>query len=675
MAKHAPNELINETSPYLLQHAHNPVKWVPWSDLAFEKARDENKLVIVSVGYSACHWCHVMEHESFEDEEVAALMNAQFICVKVDREERPDIDNLYMTAVQLMTGQGGWPLNCVVLPDGRPIYGGTYFNKKQWMNVLSNITEVNKTNKDKILEYAQNLMDGIKQAELIATTKYPENIEIEQALIKSTKNWKERFDNTNGGPNKVPKFPLPNNYLFLLRYAHLYADQEVLDHVNLTLTKMANGGIYDQLHGGFARYSTDGIWKLPHFEKMLYDNAQLVSLYCEAYRLTQNLLYKQVVEETLEFVMKEWMKPEGCFYSAYDADSEGEEGKFYVWEEDELKSVLEDDHALFADYFQVNDKGYWEHGNYILMRAEDISVILSKYNLKLEDLNSKINSCKDKLKEVAKKRIKPGLDDKSITSWNALMIKAFADAYATFGSKEYKKIAINSCEFILKHQVKETGELYRIYKNGNSKIDAFLDDYAFTIDALISVGTIDKNERYLKEAQRLNELVLSNFSNPTNPLFFYTNSKHQQLITQQTETSDNVIPSSNSQMALNLFALGKLLEKPNYIEKAQKMLHLFLGELANYGGGYSNWGCLALYLTKPFHEVAIVGNNVDEIFLSLHKHYFTNTILALSESDSKLPLLVDRWKENETLLYVCKNNTCGLPTKNVLEAIKQLEKT
>lgn len=674
MAQHQANALINESSPYLLQHAYNPVNWVPWSNTAFELAKKENKLVIVSVGYSACHWCHVMEHESFEDVEVAALMNDHFVSVKVDREERPDVDNLYMTAVQLMTGHGGWPLNCIVLPDGRPIYGGTYFNKKQWMNVLKNIVQVFETDKAKVEEYANSLTEGIKQAELVATTKYPEHMDIEDAVIKGMQKWKERFDRINGGPNKVPKFPLPNNYQYLLRYGYLYGDNEVLDHVNLTLTKMAHAGIYDQLHGGFARYSTDGIWKLPHFEKMLYDNAQLVSLYSEAYRLTKNELYKQVVSETLEFVTNEWLTPEGCFYSAYDADSEGEEGKYYVWSAEELKQILKDQYELFADYYQVNEVGYWEDGNYILMRIEALTDLLMKYGLTAEQVRTSIEACKDKLKATAKSRIKPGLDDKSITSWNALMVKGFADAFATFGNTAYKETAIKCMDFILENQLKQSGELLRIYKKGQSKIEAFLDDYAFTIDALLAVYTISKKESYLTKANELVSYVIENFSLPDGLLFYYTNTKHHQLITRQTETSDNVIPSSNSQMALNLFNLGKLLERSDYTERAHQMLHLFLAEMTGYGAGYSNWGCLALNFMKPFNELVIVGKHVDEIFKELHKHYFTNTILVVSENDSNLPLLKNRWKENETLIYVCRNNTCGLPTTQVNEALKTLEK-
>jgi uncharacterized protein len=674
MAKKEANALVNESSPYLLQHAYNPVNWVPWSTKAFEDAQKQNKLVIISVGYSACHWCHVMEHESFENEAVAALMNEHYISIKVDREERPDVDNLYMTAVQLMTGHGGWPLNCIALPDGRPIYGGTYFTKQQWLTVLTNITNLYKEDKEKALQFAKNLTDGIHQAELVTTTKYPKDLELEEALKKGVQKWKNSFDNEHGGPNRAPKFPLPNNYIFLLRYGFLYKDKEVLDHVNLTLTKMACGGIYDQLHGGFARYSTDGIWKLPHFEKMLYDNAQLVSLYCEAYRLTKNNLYKQVIEETLDFVMNEWLKPEGCFYSAYDADSEGEEGKFYVWSKEELRSILKDDFDVFAKCYEVNDHGYWEDGNYILMRSENWSKIAAEYQLSVDALNSKINSCKQKLKEVAAKRIKPGLDDKSITSWNALMAKGFADAYTCFGNVKYKEVALGCCDFILKNQWNENG-LHRIYKNGTTKIPAFLDDYAFTIDALLNASLIAQNEMYLLQAQKLMDHVLLNFKHDTSEIFYYTSIKANELITRQTETSDNVIPASNSQMALNLYHLGLLLQKPEYTEKATKMLHLFTGELAGYAPGYSNWSCLALYLTKPYKEVVVVGNNVNEILLDLHKHYFTNTTLVGSNKASELPLFKDRFQDGKTLIYVCKNNTCDLPVGTVLEAVKKLEDT
>lgn len=668
-----PNQLINESSPYLLQHAYNPVNWLPWGDEALKLAREQNRPVIISVGYSACHWCHVMEKESFEDKEVADLMNRYFISVKVDREERPDVDNLYMTAVQLMTGHGGWPLNCIALPDGRPIYGGTYFNKKQWMNVLRNVAEVFANDREKVTEYAANLSSGIKQAELVATSKYPEETNIPEALTRMIKNWKNRFDNEHGGPRKVPKFPMPGNYLFLLRYAHLLADEEVMQHVNLTLNKMANGGIYDQLHGGFARYSTDGYWKLPHFEKMLYDNAQLLSLYSEAFRLTGHKRYLEIINETTSFVMQEWRNSDGSFNSAYDADSEGEEGKYYVWTKEELVEILKDRYELFAAFYQVNETGYWEDGNYILMRKDDIALIAAEHQLTQKELETEISTCKVLLKQRAENRTKPGLDDKVITSWNAMMVKGFADAYLATGNEQYKQQAIDTTEFLLNHLKKDNGELYRIYKNGQKKVEAFLDDYAFFIDALLALYSISGHQRYLNEAFAFAELVIERFSHADNVLFYYTNTGYSELITRQSETSDNVIPSSNSQMALNLFNLSKHFYKPQWHERAEKMLGLFSAEMSEYGAGYSNWGCLALHLTKPFYEVVVVGKDVHDFFRHLGKHYFTNTILVQSEKPSDLPLLKGRDPEPQTRVFVCKNNACGLPVTSVNEVLKLLE--
>jgi uncharacterized protein YyaL (SSP411 family) len=665
------NSLIHESSPYLLQHAYNPVNWLAFSPEAFEKAKKEGKPVLISIGYSACHWCHVMEHESFEDEDVAKLMNENFINIKVDREERSDVDMIYMQAVQLMSGQGGWPLNCFVMPDGRPIYGGTYFNKQQWTNVLLNLSDLYKNQPGKVEEYAQNLTEGMKQAELITTQKQ-NDLELSKEVLKAgVNNWKNRFDNIDGGPNKAPKFPLPNNYLFLLRYSLLEKDRETLKHVHLTLQKMANGGIYDQLHGGFARYSTDIKWKVPHFEKMLYDNSQLVSLYCEAFQHSKNNLYAQVVKQTLDFIGEEWLNESGCFYSAYDADSEGEEGKYYVWTNEELKEALKENFDLFADYYSVSETGYWEQGNYILMRNENIAGLSVKYDLSIDMINETIEKCKSLLKIISAKRVKPGLDDKSIASWNALMCSAYARAYLTFGEEKYKKIALMSISFILKEMVQQNGKLYRTYKNKTSKINGFLEDYAFVIEALQTVYLLTQDENYLLKAKAFTELVLKEFNNSESEFLFYTDGESSELITRSTETGDNVIPSSNSQMALNLFYLGEHFSESSYIEKAAKMLKLVLEDFKHYAGGYSNWGCLALHLTYPFKQIAIVGNNVNEKLVELHKHGLTNAILAVSQNESKLPLLLNRYVKDETLIYVCENNACKIPVNTVEEAIKQ----
>ena len=667
------NSLIKETSPYLLQHAHNPVNWHPFSAKIFEIAKAENKPILISIGYSACHWCHVMEHESFEDSEVANIMNENFINIKVDREERSDVDMLYMQAVQLMTGRGGWPLNCFVLPDGRPFYGGTYFRKTQWIEVLNNLINLYKLESNKVLEYAEALTNGIKQAELISTSNKIDTLLTKELIQLSVKKWKTQLDEEHGGPNKAPKFPMPCNYQFLLRYAILEKDNALLNQVNLTLKKMAFGGIYDQLHGGFSRYSTDIIWKVPHFEKMLYDNAQLISLYTEAYNLTKNPLYKEIACDTLQFIENEWYKAEGYFYSAYDADSDGEEGKFYVWNQLDLKDLLGENFDVFSDYFEINDKGYWEHGNYILMRSENQIQLLTKFNLTKNELDHIILTCKNSLKQEAKSRLKPSLDDKTITSWNALICSAYSKAYLSFGEIKYKEIALTSINFITSQLTLVDGKLYRTYKNKCAKIDGFLEDYAFTIEALINVYLISQNQEFLNKAYNLCELTLSLFQNKESDFLFYTNNLSTDLILRTSEISDNVIPSSNSQMAHNLFMLGNYFGNTEWINRSKKMLSNLLEEFKNYGAGYSHWGSLALCYSYPFKEISIVGKHVNENLIQLYKHGVTNAIFTVSETNSDLPFLKNRYVENQTLFYVCENNTCNSPTKSLAETILQLE--
>jgi uncharacterized protein YyaL (SSP411 family) len=669
------NALINETSPYLLQHAHNPVNWVAWSPAVFEQAKKENKLVLISIGYSACHWCHVMEHESFENETVAAVMNTHFINVKIDREERPDVDMLYMSAVQLMAGQGGWPLNCFVLPDGRPVYGGTYFRREQWINILQNLHNLFEKEPEKVFEYATNLTEGIKQTELINHKKGEESFLNKSVLEKSIENWKKRFDNKLGGPNRAPKFPLPNNYSFLLKYGHLYNDNEVIKHVELTLQKMACGGIYDQLGGGFARYSVDVYWKIPHFEKMLYDNAQLVTLYCEAYRYNKSKLYAQVVFETLAFAERKWLDMEGGFYSAMDADSEGVEGKYYVWEKHELKELLKENYDVFADYYNVNEIGYWEDDNYVLVRTENTSEILVKHHLKEDGLEKIISDSKRILFETRLKRVRPGIDNKILTSWNALMCKAYCEAYLTFKNEHYKNMALRNSEFIKTHLMKKDNSLWRSYNNGKPKVDGFLDDYAFTIDAFISIYTISQNEEWLKLAQDICEYTLQHFHNKESDLFYYTAETGEKLLVRTSETSDNVIPASNSQMACNLYKLGKILGNNDYKEKASLMINHFSEEIMHYGSGFSNWASLYIDLLNDSYEVCIVGNHVNEILLKLYNHYLPNTIFVVSASASELDILKQRFVEGKTLIYICKNKACQKPTEDIKEAFEQLETT
>lgn len=664
-----PNSLINESSPYLLQHANNPVNWYAWNDTTLELAKKENKLLLVSIGYSSCHWCHVMEHESFEDAQVAKIMNDHFINIKVDREERPDVDMVYMGAVQLMTGQGGWPLNCFALPDGRPIYGGTYFPKQQWVNVLMNLADLFKTNPNKVYEYAANLADGLEHLEM-PKAKESAPFEIE-SLYKSVNKWKQVFDAEYGGSARAPKFPLPNNYLFLLNYNYYEQDFALKKHLDLTLTKMAWGGIYDQVGGGFSRYSVDVFWKVPHFEKMLYDNAQLISLYTQAYKQNPNELYKQVVYETSDFVERELMHPDGGFYSALDADSEGEEGKFYVWQKEELEGLLADNFPIFADYYCVNETGYWEHGNYILMRDKEESSIALKYQLDTSELRQRITESKQILFQTREKRVRPGLDNKVLASWNGLMCKALAEAYLVFDEVKFKNLSLKNAVYLLEHYCKPEGKLLRVI-NQTTSIAGFLEDYAFVIEAFIQVYVMTGDELWLLKAKELADYSLENFYSDNDNTFYFTDSSEEKLVVRKAEWSDNVIPASSSQMAINLRHLSVYFEDEYYYSVSENLLRATIAEIESYGPGYSNWASLLLQFLRPSAEVVIVGKSVDEKLLALYKQSPPNVIFAISDKASDLPLLKGRYEEGSTNIYVCKNKTCLLPTESVAEALAQI---
>ena len=666
------NTLINETSPYLLQHAHNPVDWFPWGDEALEKAKAENKLLLISIGYAACHWCHVMEHESFEDSVVAKRMNDNFVCIKVDREERPDIDQIYMNAVQLMSQRGGWPLNCFATSDGKPFFGGTYFPKDQWMNILDKVSGEWQTNPDKILEYANRLAEGIQQSEILPLNTDPALFE-KSTLANTVEKWAANFDNKQGGPNRAPKFPIPNNYQFLLRYAHLMDDPKTMEHVLLTLDKMAQGGIYDQIGGGFARYSTDIMWKAPHFEKMLYDNGQLVSLYAEAYQKTKKYLYKETVYETIEFVQRELMSSEYAFYSSLDADSEGEEGKFYVWKKEELQTILGNDFDVFAKYYNVNTKGLWEHGNYILLRDEDEKKFADKNDLTVEELKAFIGGCKEKLMALRDTRIRPGLDDKSLTSWNALMLNGLIDAYHVFGEDKFLDMALKNANFIVSKQVRHDGGLNHNYKEGRSTINGYLEDYCFTIEAFINMYTATLDEVWLKRADKLMQYSIAHFYDDKSGMFFFTSDLDKALIARKTEVGDNVIPGSNSSIAKGLFLLGHYLDNEGYLTKSETMLNNVQSQIPNYGSGYSNWGQLYLNRVYPFYEIAISGKSASDKISEMNQYYNPNKMILGATQESKLPLMEGKFVKGETMIYVCENKACQLPTTEISEAIKQLK--
>jgi uncharacterized protein YyaL (SSP411 family) len=666
------NDLIDETSPYLLQHAHNPVDWYAWNDETLKKAKDEDKLILVSIGYSACHWCHVMEHESFEDSVVAAYMNQNFICIKVDREERPDVDQVYMNAVQLMTGRGGWPLNCFALPDGRPLFGGTYFQKDQWMEVMDKVTGIWKNEREQAFEYATNLTQGVKQSELIVAN--PNEAKFEMADLDALwKKWSTLVDRVDGGPDRAPKFPIPNNFQYLMRYAHQTNNESVMDYVNTTLTKMARGGIYDQVGGGFARYSTDRMWKVPHFEKMMYDNGQLVSLYSEAYQKTGNVLYKETVEQTLDWIAKEMTTKKGAFYSALDADSDGEEGKYYVWKKEELETLLGDDFKLVKKYFNINSKGLWEHGNYILLREEDDEKVAKGLDLSVEDFKKKVIEIRGKLYDEREKRIRPGLDDKQLTSWNAIMMKGYIDAYRVFGNKDYLEVAEKNAQFILETQRKDDGGLWHNHKEGRSTINGFLEDYCFTIEALVALYQASFNQEYLEEAGKLCEYAIERFHDSESGMFYFNSKDDAALIARKMEVTDNVIPATNSSMAKALYLVGHMLNRQNYIDISTQMLNNVKPSFTDYGSWYSNWADLMLNHVEPFYEVAIVGEDCEKMRIEMERNYIPNKILLGSKKESMLPLLENKHVEGDTRIYVCVNKACQLPVGEVSEALGQMK--
>ena len=666
------NALINETSPYLLQHAHNPVNWHPWNKKTLDKAKREDKLLLISIGYSACHWCHVMEHESFEDSIVAKIMNDNFICVKVDREERPDVDQIYMTAVQLMNQRGGWPLNCIALPDGRPFWGGTYFRKNDWEKQITGLANAYQNDRARVLEFAEKLSNGIKQVEMVV--KNPKEEEFSwKDLDNMVSPWAERFDNTEGGSNGSPKFPMPNAYNFLLRYAHLSDNKEVLDHVELTLDKLAYGGIYDQIGGGFARYSTDKFWKAPHFEKMLYDNGQLVSLYSEAFLKFKNPLYKDVVFESLEFIERELLNETGAFYSALDADSEGEEGKFYVWNESQLQLFIRDDFPIFKDYYNVNSKGLWEHGNYILLREKTKQEIAKKHKISVSDLNSKIENWKQILMTERDKRIRPGLDDKSLTSWNALMLKGYIDAYMTFGEKHHLDIALRNANFIANTQLQSDGKLWHSYKDERSTINAYLEDYSITIAAFVKLYEATFEEKWLNLSEQMMEYTITHFYDKNSGMFFFTSDLDPELIDRKMEINDNVIPASNSVMANSLYNLGIILDKEHYKKMSRTMLNNIKEDMSSYGSGYANYANLMLKLIHPYYEVVVVGKDAHEKCLEINTEYKPNKLFIGSLEKSKIPLLEEKFVEGQTMIYVCENKVCQMPTTSIIKAQKLLK--
>lgn len=682
MNKKHTNKLINETSPYLLQHAHNPVDWYPWGDEALQKSINENKPILVSIGYSACHWCHVMERESFEDEGTAEIMNKHFVNIKIDREERPDLDHIYMDAVQAMSGSGGWPLNVFLTPDKKPFYGGTYFppvrayNRSSWKEVLLSISNSFKEKRDQIDSQAENLMQH-----LINANSFGLQIQSDEYSVFSKENADEIFKNIMvsadkewGGFGKAPKFLQTSSIRFLLRYYFIYKNDDALKQACLSLDKMIEGGLYDQIRGGFARYSTDTEWLVPHFEKMLYDNALLVSVLCEAYQLTGNEKYRAVIDETIEFVTEEMMNDEGGFYAAIDADSEGVEGKFYVWSKKEIETVLKKDADLFCTYYNVTEKGNFENEN-ILNSKEDAASFANRNNISLGKFSDIINNAKKVLLSERNKRIRPGTDDKVLLGWNALMNTAISEAFACTGNEKYRQLAIRNMNFLFdKLSRKSSIAFFHTWKNNQAKHPAFLDDYAFFIEGLIHLQEITGNTDWLLKAKNLAELVIDKFSENETGFFFYTPADISDVIVRKKEVYDGAVPSGNSVMAYNLYKLSVFLDKREWRERAEKLLNNLGNAIIRYPVSFGCWANLVFEVLSGGDEIAIVGKGCDKLKREVLKQYIPFRLLMSSEGGAdQFPMLSGKPATTPPSIYLCKEYSCQKPVQTLEDFVKLLK--
>lgn len=664
------NTLINETSPYLLQHAYNPVNWHGWNAETLEKARLEDKMLLVSIGYSACHWCHVMEHESFENEEIANIMNRHFICIKVDREERPDVDALYMQAVQLIHGGGGWPLNCFALPDGKPFYGGTYFRPTAWKELLESIAGLYNNQREALEKQAENILEGLKNDVFIGNLTLQKKLDGSVA-VKAHEKISKSFDRINGGLNGAPKFPMPNNLQFLTMFSILKNKPETIDFVGFTLDKMASGGIYDHLAGGFSRYSVDAAWKVPHFEKMLYDNAQLISLYSYFYLLTGSERHLQTAIDSAGFVLSELTSPQGYFYSALDADSEGEEGKFYLWTKNEISRVLKSNSDLILEYFGVDNEALWENGKNILVKTDDSVAFTKRKGIAPADFQLMLNNAKSALLAYRNTRIRPGLDDKSLTSWNSLMISALCHLFVSTENEKYYQASRKATDHILSNLMDENGTLFHSYKQ-QANIPGFLEDYALFAEALLNLYETCFDEKWLFKSLELCEIALKRFYDKTDGYFWFTSNENHDLVARKKEITEGVIPSSNSTMAKVLFILGRIFGRRDFVEISEKMMSGITENIAIYPSAFSNWGIVMLFQTENFYEIVITGKDSKQKASEILRHPYPAKFVLAADEKSSLTAFSNRFAERKSLIYVCSGNECKMPVESVIDATKLL---
>ena len=692
------NRLKDESSPYLLQHANNPVDWFAWNEEAFEKAKKEDKPVFLSIGYSTCHWCHVMAHESFEDEEAAALMNEVFVSIKVDREERPDIDNIYMSVCQMMTGSGGWPLSIFMTPDKKPFYAGTYFPKENrygrmgFVNLIKRIEELWKNDREEIVNSSNQAASALQQ---FSTESGGEKLD-EKILDAGFGELRDRFDEEYGGFASAPKFPSPHNLLFLLRYWRENKSANALAMVEKTLTEMRRGGIYDHIGFGFHRYSTDKEWLVPHFEKMLYDQAMLAIAYTEAYQATKNGLFKQTALEILEYVSRDMTSQDGGFYSAEDADSEGVEGKFYIWTSDELKSFLsEDEFNLTKRIFTVAEEGNYideaartKTGTNILHQKKAFKEIANELNIAEERLPDKISSIRKKIFEKRERRIHPSKDDKILTDWNGMMIAAYAKAARIFDDTELKDIAVKAADFVLNNMFNQKGRLLHRFKNGNAGISANIDDYAYFIFALLEIYEAGFETKYLTKAIALTKEALKYFWDEENGGFFFTASDSEKLLIRSKEFYDGAVPSGNSIMLNNLFMISRITGNNEFEVKAEKISAAASDNVARSPSAFSMMLAGLSSLMNPSFEIIFASKDIEsakEFIQKLNEIYLPNKVVVfVPQNENREELLKSaeylknyKMTNGKTTTYVCRNYSCELPTnspenmmKQILEAVK-----
>lgn len=668
------NLLFKASSPYLLQHANNPVYWREWNEESLLLAQQENKPLFISIGYAACHWCHVMARESFMNEEVAAFLNNHFIAIKIDREERPDIDHIYMDALHTIKGSGGWPLNAFALPDGKPFYAGTYFKTQQFLSVLKQLHQHYENNYTAVVDQALKITSNIKQHDKIITTE-TDKLNDRQFYLELYNTWKGRIDFLRGGFGNAPKFSLPVGWQFLLEFYKNTNNHEVLKAINNTLTAMANGGIFDQVGGGFARYSVDAYWRVPHFEKMLYDNGQLVSLYANAYLIDTNPLYKSVIEHTLKFVAELITDENGGFYASLNADSEGEEGTFYVFTKEEIETNFQSEIAEFIiNFFHFSAEGNWEHQKNTLFTTYSFPSYALNFNKSFEEIHLLYDKAINALYNYRKKRIHPTTDTKILTGWNALMLIGYLDAYTALENEEYLNIALKNATFIKRNLLKQDGSLYRNYKDATASINGFLEDYALLAEAFIRLYQTTLVADWLYLSKQLIDYCIVHFYDDQKMQFTYTSDTDPALFVKKYELFDNVIPSSNAVIATVLYQLGMLFDQANYSLISTNLLSQLIPHLDKSGPYTAKWASLAGYISNGSLLIAIVGKEAVKFTFELQQKNL-NKLQVCGGTIEDIPYLKGKLVNNKTAIYICKDATCSKAFYTVDEAQDFLDNT